>query len=63
MNAMPSLSGSIGYIFTSCDVDTKSSGSIHLKDVIDHFKIYGQPRTPEGREEEWLAGERVNIRG
>jgi distribution and morphology protein 10 len=63
MNAMPSLNGSVGYIFTSCDLNVGSSGSVHFKDMIDCFKVYGQPRRPEGREEEWLAGERVDTRG
>jgi distribution and morphology protein 10 len=63
MTAMPSLHGSVGYIFTSCDLDVKSSGNVRFKDMIEHFKVYDQPRKPEPREEEWLAGERVNNRG
>ena len=63
MTAMPSLHGSVGYIFTSCDLDAKSSGNVRFKDMIEHFKVYDQPRKPEPREEEWLAGERVNNRG
>ena len=63
MTAMPSLHGSVGYIFTSCDVDVKSSGNVRFKDMIEHFKVYDQPRKPESMEEEWLAGERVNNRG
>jgi len=31
--------------------------------MIDRFKVYEQPKRPEGREEEWLAGERVDARG
>ncbi|KAF8803879.1 mitochondrial distribution and morphology protein 10 [Phlegmacium glaucopus] len=62
MTAMPSLHGSVGYIFTSCDLDVKSSGNVRFKDMIEHFKVYDQPRKPEPREEEWLAGERVNNR-
>ena len=63
MNAMPSLNGSVGYIFTSCDLNVGSSGSMRFKEMVDRFKVYGLPRRPEGREEEWLAGERVDIRG
>ncbi|KAF8351126.1 mitochondrial distribution and morphology protein 10 [Amanita rubescens] len=62
INAMPSLHGSIGYIFTSCDLNVKGSANAQFKDMIDCFKVYDQPRIPEGREEEWLAGERVDAR-
>ncbi|GJE84397.1 mitochondrial distribution and morphology protein 10 [Phanerochaete sordida] len=62
MSALPSLHGSIGYIFTSCDLDIKSSGNVRVKDMIDRFRVYDQPRRPEGKEEEWLAGERVDTR-
>ena len=63
MNAMPSLNGSVGYIFTSCSLDVKTSGNARFKDLIERFKVYDQPRRPEGRPEEWLAGERVDTRG
>ncbi|KZT12792.1 mitochondrial distribution and morphology protein 10 [Laetiporus sulphureus 93-53] len=62
MNALPSLNGSVGYIFTSCDLDVKGSGDVRFKDMIDRFRVYDQPRRPEGKEEEWLAGERVDTR-
>ncbi|KAF7352965.1 Mitochondrial distribution and morphology protein 10 [Mycena venus] len=62
MNAMPSLNGSVGYIFTSCDLDVKTSGNVRFKDMIERFRVYDQPRRPEGKEEEWLAGERVDKR-
>jgi len=63
MNAMPSLNGSVGYIFTSCNLDVGGSGSVRFKDMVERFKVYDQPRRPEGKEEEWLAGERVDKRG
>jgi distribution and morphology protein 10 len=63
MTAMPTLSGSIGYIFTSCDLDVKTSGTVKFKNMLEHFRVYDQPRRPEGKEEEWLAGERVDTRG
>ncbi|KAI0750895.1 mitochondrial distribution and morphology protein 10 [Daedaleopsis nitida] len=62
MNALPSLNGSVGYIFTSCDLDVKGSGDVRFKDMIDRFRVFDQPRRPEGKEEEWLAGERVDTR-
>ncbi|KAF8164931.1 mitochondrial distribution and morphology protein 10 [Crassisporium funariophilum] len=62
MTAMPSLHGSVGYIFTSCDLDVKSSGNVRFKDMIERFKVYDQPRRPDPRDEEWLAGERVDTR-
>ncbi|KAH0839670.1 hypothetical protein J3R83DRAFT_591 [Lanmaoa asiatica] len=61
MNAMPSLNGSMGYIFTSCELDIKNSGAVRFKDMIERFKLYSQPRRPEGKEE-WLAGQRVDSR-
>lgn len=63
MTALPTLNGSVGYIFTSCDLDIKSSGNVNVKDIIDRFKVYDQLRRPEGKEQEWLAGERVDTRG
>ena len=63
MTALPSLNGSVGYIFTSCDLDIKSSGDVRVKDMIDRFKVYDQPQRPEEKNEEWLAGERVEPRG
>lgn len=63
MTAMPSLHGSVGYIFTSCDLDVKSSGNVRFKNMIERFKVYDQPRRPEPKEEEWLAGEQVQKRG
>ncbi|KZP24574.1 hypothetical protein FIBSPDRAFT_856758 [Athelia psychrophila] len=62
MNAMPSLNGSVGYIFTSCDLDVKNSGNVRFKDMIERFRVYDTPRRPEPRQEEWLAGERVDVR-
>ncbi|KAI0747436.1 mitochondrial distribution and morphology protein 10 [Irpex lacteus] len=62
MTALPTLNGSVGYIFTSCDLDIKSSGNVNVKDIIDRFKVYDQLRRPEGKEQEWLAGERVDTR-
>jgi len=63
MNALPSLNGSVGYIFTSCELDIKNSGDVRLKDMAERFKVYDHPRRPEGKEEVWLAGERVDTRG
>ncbi|ETW84539.1 hypothetical protein HETIRDRAFT_433326 [Heterobasidion irregulare TC 32-1] len=62
MNALPSLNGSVGYIFTSCGLDITGSGDVRFKDVIDRFRVYDQPRRPEGKEEEFLAGEPVDTR-
>ncbi|KAF5322578.1 hypothetical protein D9619_001118 [Psilocybe cf. subviscida] len=62
MTAMPSLQGSVGYIFTSCDLDVKSSGNVRFKDMIERFKVYDTPRRPEAKEEVYLAGELVDKR-
>ena len=63
MNALPSLNGSFGYIFTSCDLDVKSSKDVRFKDLVDRFKVYEQPRRPIPKDEVFLAGERVDSRG
>lgn len=57
------MNGSVGYIFTSCDLDVKGSNSVRFKDMIDRFKVYDAPRRPEGKEEVWQGGERVDTRG
>lgn len=62
MNALPSLNGSVGYIFSSRELDIKNSSDVHLKDMVEHFRVYAQPRRPEGQDEVWLAGERVDTR-
>lgn len=49
MNALPSLNGSVGYIFTSCNLDVKGSGDVRFKDMVDRFKVFDQPRKPEGK--------------
>ena len=63
MDALPSLHGSVGYIFTSRELDVQNSHNVQLKDMVERFKVYSQPRKPEGKEEEWLAGQRVDARG
>lgn len=63
MDALPSLHGSVGYIFTSCELDVQNSRNVLLKDMVERFKVYSQPQRPEGKPEEWLAGERVDTRG
>lgn len=63
MTAMPSLQGSVGYIFTSCDLDVRSSENVRFKDMVERFRVYDHPRRPEARGEEWLAGELVPNRG
>lgn len=63
MNALPSLNGAVGYIFTSCDLALGCSRDVRFKDMVDRFRVYDQPRRPEGKPEEWLAGERMDSRG
>lgn len=62
MNALPSLNGSVGYIFTSCELDIKSSKNVRFKDMVDRFKVYDQPLRPVSKPEEFLAGERIDTR-
>ena len=63
MTALPSLHGSVGYIFTSRPLNIKSSADVRIKDLVERFKVYDVPRRPEAKPEEWLAGERVDARG
>ena len=63
MGVLPALSGSVGYIFSTCDLDLKSSGAVCFKDLVDRFKITEIPKRPEGKPEEFLAGKRVDTRG
>jgi distribution and morphology protein 10 len=63
MNALPSLNGSVGYIFTNCELPVRASRDVRFKEMVDRFKVYDQPRRPEGKAEEWLAGERSDARG
>jgi len=63
MNALPTLNGSIGYIFTTCELDVKGSNNVRFKDMIERFRIYDQPRQPEPREQIWYGGDRVDARG
>ncbi|KAG8836224.1 5'-3' exoribonuclease 2 [Serendipita sp. 399] len=62
LNALPNLNGSLGYIFTSCDLGLESSADVYLHEIVQHFKVYDQPRAPEPRPEVWLGGERVDQR-
>ncbi|CAE6527145.1 unnamed protein product [Rhizoctonia solani] len=60
MNALPTLNGSIGYIFTSCDLDLKQSSTVPFKEVVDRFVIHDRPRRPAGKEEVFLGGRNIN---
>ncbi|KAG9090812.1 Mitochondrial distribution and morphology protein 10 [Ceratobasidium sp. UAMH 11750] len=62
MNALPTLNGSIGYIFTSCDLDVKNSSNVAFKDMVERFQIHDRPRRPVGREEVFLGGRNLNAR-
>ncbi|CUA69062.1 Mitochondrial distribution and morphology protein 10 [Rhizoctonia solani] len=60
MNALPTLNGSIGYIFTSCDLDLKQSATVPFKDIVDRFVIHDRPRRPTGKEEVFLGGRNIH---
>ncbi|KAF8709130.1 Mitochondrial distribution and morphology protein 10, partial [Rhizoctonia solani] len=62
MNALPTLNGSIGYIFTSCDLELKHSATVPFKDVVDRFVIHDRPRRPIGKEEIFLGGRNINAK-
>ncbi|KAB5596259.1 Distribution and morphology protein [Ceratobasidium theobromae] len=60
MNALPTLHGSIGYMFSSCDLDVKSSSNVLFKDMVERFQIHDRPRKPVGKEALFLGGKNVN---
>jgi len=62
LQALPTLHGSLGYIFTSCPLDVGGSHVVPFDELLPRFKIYGPPKRPEGKEEEYLAGQRVDTR-
>ena len=43
VKALPTLNGSIGYVFTACDLNMRGSQDIRLKDITKCFKIYNLP--------------------
>jgi distribution and morphology protein 10 len=63
MTALPTLNGSVGYIFTSCDLNVQGSANVPFKQLVERFRVYDRPARPEVKEEVWLAGERVDSRG
>jgi hypothetical protein len=63
MTALPTLNGSVGYIFTSCDLNVQGSANVPFKQLVERFRVYDRPSRPEGKEPVWLAGERVDPKG
>jgi distribution and morphology protein 10 len=45
MNALPSLNGSIGYLFTSDPLDIGTSGTVDFQDMVDQFRIQQQQQS------------------
>ncbi|KAG8740921.1 Mitochondrial distribution and morphology protein 10 [Ceratobasidium sp. 428] len=62
MDALPTLNGSIGYIFTSCDLNMKNSSNVAFKDMVERFQIHGRPGKPVGKEEVFLGGRDLSVR-
>lgn len=60
MNALPSLKGSVGYTFSSCKLDLKSSHDVLLEDVVNPFKIHDQYQKPEFKHIERQSVEKFN---
>ncbi|GJJ07438.1 hypothetical protein Clacol_001640 [Clathrus columnatus] len=59
MTALPTLNGSIGYIFTSHELSLPKSGDVEFQDVVDRFKVYTLPHRPETGGGESTAGKRI----
>ncbi|KAG8727504.1 Mitochondrial distribution and morphology protein 10, partial [Ceratobasidium sp. 428] len=62
MDALPTLNGSIGYIFTSCDLNMKNSSNVAFKDMVERFQIHGRPGRPVDKEEVFLGGRDLSVR-
>lgn len=48
--ALPTLNGSIGYIFSSRLLSLPNSGGVPFEDIIERFKVYDPPHVPEARD-------------
>jgi len=69
LRALPTLRGSVGYIFASTDPEKpplnvgKGSKEVDFKDMTSRYRTLGIPRKPEGKDKVWLGGKRVDARG
>ncbi|CAO1620725.1 unnamed protein product [Parajaminaea phylloscopi] len=71
LRALPTLAGSLGYVFASTDKPLRLDGSsegpassgatkdAQLRDVLDRFRIVTVPSTPSGKEEIWQGGQNI----
>lgn len=44
LNALPSLNGSLGYLYTSRPLDVETSATVDFQDLIDRFRIVAKQR-------------------
>lgn len=49
MNALPSLNGSIGYLYTSQPLDIGTSATVDFQDLVDRFRIVEPTDTNQGK--------------
>ncbi|PWN49228.1 hypothetical protein IE53DRAFT_346193 [Violaceomyces palustris] len=68
LRALPSLTGSLGYIYASTDPEQppldigNSSKDVRIKQLIERFRLFENPRHPTAKDEVWLNGRRVDTR-
>lgn len=48
LNALPTLNGSLGYLYTSRPLDIGTSATVDFQDMIDRFRIVMKPTTSKG---------------
>lgn len=48
LNALPTLNGSLGYLYTSRKLDIGTSATVDFQDMIDRFRIVIKPPTNKG---------------
>ncbi|TRM68299.1 hypothetical protein BD626DRAFT_393878 [Schizophyllum amplum] len=62
LHATPALSADIAYVASSAPIAIAPSPTITLREASAGFTVPPAPRRPLAKEEEWLAGERVDAR-
>ncbi|KAI8379264.1 uncharacterized protein BYT42DRAFT_568246 [Radiomyces spectabilis] len=63
MSALPSLHGSIGYLYTSQPLDIGTSGTVDFQDMVDRFRIVHPSPSPDTPTKHYLLYGRMFLPG
>ena len=70
LRALPTLQGNVGYVFASTEGEEgvrldigQDSGHVRLKRMVERFRVFDLPVAPQGKEEVWQGGRRIDKRG